>query len=61
MPWATALDLRERECLLTILQKLAIATGPDEMCPLDDQTHLEKTGAAGAGEPAATTGDVTPA
>ncbi len=55
MPWATALDLRERECLLVILRKLAAATEPD------DQTHLGETGPAGAGEPAATTGSVTPA
>ena len=53
MPWATALDLRERECLLTTLRKLAAATGPD------DQTHPEETGFAATGEQAAT-GGVTP-
>ena len=47
MPWATALDVRERECLLTILRKLAAATGPD----LD--AHQE-AGPAVAGEPPTT-------
>jgi DNA-binding MarR family transcriptional regulator len=53
MPWATALDLRERECLLTTLRKLAAATEPDI------QTHPEETGLAATGEQA-TTGRVTP-
>ena len=53
MPWATALDLRERECLLTTLRKLAAATEPDV------QTHPEETGFAATGEQA-TTGGVTP-
>jgi DNA-binding MarR family transcriptional regulator len=53
MPWATALDLRERECLLTTLRKLAAATEPDI------QTHPEETGPAATGEQAAT-GGVTP-
>jgi DNA-binding MarR family transcriptional regulator len=53
MPWATALDLRERECLLTTLRKLAAATEPDI------QTHSEETGLAATGEQAAT-GGVTP-
>ena len=60
MPWANALDLRERECLLAILQKLAAATEPD------DQTCPEATGPASADEPATTApaeqpaGSVTP-
>jgi DNA-binding MarR family transcriptional regulator len=48
MPWANALDLRERKCLLAILQKLAAATEPD------DQTCPEATGPASADEPATT-------
>jgi hypothetical protein len=53
MPWARALDLRERECLLAILQKLAAAAEPD------DQAHLEETEPATVGEPAMTRGSVT--
>jgi DNA-binding MarR family transcriptional regulator len=53
MPWARALDLRERECLLAILQKLAAAAEPD------DQAHLEETEPATVGEPATTRGSVT--
>src|SRR6201996_8683715 len=36
MPWAVALDAQERDCLLTILQKLATATGHDQAC-LEEQ------------------------
>ncbi len=46
MPWASALDLRERKCLLAILQKLACAAEPDH------QAHLEETEPAAGGEPA---------
>jgi DNA-binding MarR family transcriptional regulator len=53
MPWATALDGPERECLLTILRKLAAASDPD------DQTHPDCTGPAGVSEPLIT-GGVTP-
>ena len=53
MPWATALDGPERECLLTILQKLAAASDPD------DQTHPDCMGPAGVSEPMIT-GGVTP-
>jgi DNA-binding MarR family transcriptional regulator len=48
MPWASALDLRERECLLAILQKLAAAAEPDDLA------HLEETEPAVVGEPTTT-------
>jgi DNA-binding MarR family transcriptional regulator len=53
MPWATALDVRERECLLTILRKLAAVTGPDG-------DAYQGAGPAVAGEPATTGGDPGP-
>ena len=47
MPWATALGDEERNCLLTILRKLAAATVPDEQACLGEQGPV-------------TAGDVTP-
>ena len=59
MPWATALDVRERECLLTILRKLAAATDPDAAAPMEE-AHQQEAGSARAGGPATTGGDPGP-
>lgn len=59
MPWATALSIGERECLLAILRKLAAVTNPDGTAPLDktDREQAGPVGPAGPGEPATTGGD----
>ena len=44
MPWATALSISERECLFTILRKLAAAaTNPDGTIPDCGVTSDERT------------------
>jgi hypothetical protein len=52
VPWAKALSVPERECLLTMLRKMCAATGPARPDPGDEWRVTADEPATTGGDPA---------